>query len=183
MRNNSKGPLTINIGIVCAPSAGIADSSIFTTAYEFYNTTLKHYFRTAYADEAVAIDGGAAGPGWVRTGDNFVGYFPGSTSPGADVCRFYTHGANSHFYTVEVAECTSLKDPSSGWDFEGLAFRIVKPTSNSCPDGTVPVHRLYNNRFMFTDSNHRFTTKQENIAPMQADGWLYEGIGFCAVAN
>jgi hypothetical protein len=180
VRNASMQGLPFNVGIVCTATA---NSSVLTTAFEFYNTTLKHYFRTAYVEEALAIDGGAAGPGWVRTGDNFVGYLPGSNSPGADVCRFYTHGANSHFYTVEVPECTSLKDPNSGWDFEGLAFRIVKPVGGGCPDGTIPVHRLYNNRFMFTDSNHRFTTQSTNIAPMEAEGWIYEGIGFCAVAN
>jgi len=180
VHNASKQPLPFNVAVVCAP---LPNSTAFTTVFEFYNTTLKHYFRTAYVEEALAIDGGAAGPGWERTGDNFVGYLPGSDSPGADVCRFYTHGANSHFYTVEVPECTSLKDPNSGWNFEGLAFRIVKPTGDNCPAGTVPVHRLYNNRFMFTDSNHRFTTQSANIAPMQADGWLYEGVGFCAVAN
>jgi len=183
IRNNAKEPLAANVGLVCINSASLPDSSVYTTAYEFYNTDLKHYFRTAYAEEAAAIDAGAAGPGWVRTGDNFVGYFPQTASPGADVCRFYTHGANSHFYTVEVPECTSLQDPSSGWSFEGLAFRIVKPENGTCPDGTVPVQRLYNNRFAFTDSNHRFTTHVMDIPTMQADGWLLEGVGFCAVAN
>ena len=36
--------------------------------FEFYNIDLKHYFVTAVAAEANAIDNGSAGPGWVRTG-------------------------------------------------------------------------------------------------------------------
>ena len=29
--------------------------------------------------------------------------------------------------------------------------------------GAIPVYRLYNNRFAFTDSNHRFTTQSANV--------------------
>jgi YVTN family beta-propeller protein len=46
----------------------VIDSSIVV---EFYNTHLDNYFLTANADEANAIDGGSAGPGWVRTGNVF----------------------------------------------------------------------------------------------------------------
>jgi hypothetical protein len=42
------------------------------------------------------------------------------------------------------------------------------------------VHRIYNNRFAFNDSNHRFTTRLQEVAPMQALGWRYEGVAFCA---
>ena len=36
---------------------------------EFYNANLDHYFLTADANEAAAIDNGSAGPGWSRTGN------------------------------------------------------------------------------------------------------------------
>jgi hypothetical protein len=49
--------------------------------FECYDTTLRHFFRTADAAEASAIDNGAAGPGWVRTGLNFNVY-PAGTGPG-----------------------------------------------------------------------------------------------------
>ena len=93
---------------------------------------------------------------------------------------FYTFGANSHFYTVEIPECIALQDPTSGWEFEGLSFRIVKPELGTCPVATVPVHRLYNNRFMFNDSNHRFTTSLAASDALVAQGWRYEGVAFCA---
>jgi hypothetical protein len=181
--NDSQVAFTMNVAAVCAPTGAGGGGPSTTTVFEFYNTNLKHYFRTANATEATAIDGGSAGPGWVRTGDNFTAYPASSVSPGADVCRFYTFGANSHFYTVEVPECLSLQNPASGWVYEGLSFRIGKPTGGACDSGTIPVHRLYNNRFAFNDSNHRFTTVFDNVAAMQALGWLYEGVAFCAVAS
>ncbi len=164
------------VGAICAqPTPGV------TLVYEFYNTGLRHYFRTASAEEAAAIDRGSAGPGWIRTGDNFYAYNAGSNSPGLDVCRFYTFGANSHFYTAFANECAGLKAPNSGWIYEGLSFRIPLPQGGACSAGTIPVYRLYNNRFQFTDSNHRFTTVLANIAPLQAQGWTYEGVVFCAL--
>ncbi|MEP7084904.1 MAG: hypothetical protein ABI854_09220, partial [Betaproteobacteria bacterium] len=174
------GDKSFAIGVICAPIAA-APAGMLTAVYEFYNQNLKHYFRTSSAAEAIGIDNGAAGPGWVRTGDNFTAYVAAGSAPGSDVCRFYTFGANSHFYTAFAAECNSLKAPASGWVFEGLSFRILLPTASECPVGTIPVYRLYNNRFAFTDSNHRFTTVFANIAPLQAQGWLYEGVAFCSL--
>ena len=173
--NYGPGATTANVAVVCAPpTAG------FVLVYEFYNTGLKHYFRTSSAAEAAGVDNGSAGPNWIRTGDNFYAYLPGSTSPGSDVCRFYTFGANSHFYTAFANECAGLKAPNSGWVYEGLSFRIPLPSGTSCIAGTKPVYRLYNNRFAFTDSNHRFTTDFANVAPLQNQGWSYEGVAFCA---
>jgi len=173
------GSVHFAAGAICIPVGATAPGSS-VTVYEFYNTNLKHFFRTSSATEATAIDGGSAGPGWQRTGDNFVALAPGFGDVGNDVCRFYTFGANSHFYTAFADECEGLKSPASGWVYESLAYRIELPAGNSCREGTVPVHRLYNNRFMFNDSNHRFTTLVANIAPLEAQGWIYEGVAFCA---
>src|SRR5881628_3816472 len=98
--------------------------------FEYYNTTLKHFFRTADGAEATAIDGGAAGPGWLRTGINFIAFAAGN-GPGNDVCRFYNPVANTHFFTADPAECAQVKlDP--GWRYEGLSFRIQVPTAGTC---------------------------------------------------
>lgn len=40
-----------------------------------------------------------------------------------------------------------LKQPGSGWTYEGIAFRALVPTKSSCYPGTTPVWRLYNDRF------------------------------------
>src|SRR5438094_9976948 len=77
------------IGCLCC----IASASLAADVVEFYNSTLDNYFITADPTEAAAVDAGAAGPGWSRTGFNFS-----SGGPTA-VCRFYgsvTPGPNSH---------------------------------------------------------------------------------------
>ena len=171
----------MTVGLVCAQAANVTAGTL-VTVYEFYNTVLKHYFRTSSPTEAAGVDLGSAGPNWVRTGDNFTAYVAGNVAPGSDVCRFYTFGANSHFYTAFASECSGLKAPNSGWVYEGLPFHIQLPASNgTCPTGTIKVHRLYNNRFAQNDSNHRFTTVFPEIASLQAQGWQYEGVAFCSL--
>ena len=175
--NYGPGLATARVAAVCAPLA-----QTYAVVYEFFNSTLKHYFRTANVAEAAAIDNGAAGTGWIRTGDNFYAYPGGmSTAPGSDVCRFYSPRSNSHFYTAFTSECASLKAPGSGWNYEGLSFHIPTPSSNACATGTKPVYRLYNNRAQLNDTNHRFTSDFENVAPLQRTGWTYEGVAFCAL--
>ena len=50
----------------------------------------------------------------------------------------------------------------------------------SCRAGTIGVYRAYNNRFAFKDSNHRHTTELSTYNSMLAQGWVGEGIVFCA---
>lgn len=146
-------------------------------AIEFYNSNLNHYFITAEAAEAAAIDSGSAGPGWSRTMESFK-------SGGPDrVCRFYGTpgvGPNSHFYTIVTPECTQVKlDP--GWHFESYDFSGWPTNANgSCPEGTQAVKRVYNNRAAFNDSNHRYTTSDALYNQMLTLGWSGEGIVFCA---
>ncbi|RFC32027.1 MAG: delta-60 repeat domain-containing protein [Candidatus Nitrotoga sp. MKT] len=156
-----------------------------TPIVEFYNTHLDHYFITADANEAAGIDGGSAGPGWIRTGNSFKS---GGSTP---VCRFYgsqVPGPNSHFYTVAGAECDGLKQlqaitPSTQkrWNFESLDFISTPPTNGTCPTGTTPVYRAYNNGFARgVDSNHRFSSDAAAIQEVVARGWINEGVAMCA---
>jgi Repeat of unknown function (DUF5648) len=168
-------------GLICA--ANTLPTPVATTlVIEFYNSNLRHYFRTSSLTEAAAIDAGQAGLGWARTTDNFRAYVAGSGGPGYDVCRFYTFGANSHFYTANAQECNLLKAPGTGWVFEGNSFNIEVTFGSSCPAGRVPVYRAYNNRGgQLQDANHRFTTHQTAINDLVLNGWTYEGIAFCAL--
>jgi len=154
---------------------------------EFYNTPLDNYFITADRTEATAVDNGAAGPGWSRTGNLF-------TSGGsAQVCRFYgslSPGPNSHFYTANTAECDALRalqatTPASQprWNFESFDF-LTTPSVGACPEGSVPVYRAYNNGpARGVDSNHRITSSEAGIAEVVARGWISEGIVMCAPAS
>jgi len=174
-----------------ANSAAATNGScnVANAVVEFYNTDLDHYFITADANEAAAIDNGSAGPGWSRTGNSFRS--GGNTS----VCRFYgslSPGPNSHFYTVDAAECAGLKqlqastpDTEKRWNFESLDFVSTPPVTGGingiCPSGTAPVYRAYNNGFaQGIDSNHRITSSLTAIQQVVDRGWINEGVVMCA---
>ena len=157
---------------------------------EFYNTTLKHYVLITDPAEAAAIDQGAAGPGWERTGGTLAAYSaPGDAAGLVPVCRFYgsiSPGPNSHFFTADPAECAAVKlDP--GWHYEGIAFYIQLPANRLCANPLKPVWRAYNNGFRpppgFNDGNHRFSTDHTAIEQLVAQGWTDEGIVFCATGG
>jgi len=192
-----------------AVAAGTSPASVAVTAgltgapnmvVEFYHAALDHYFLTADPAEMVGIDNGAAGPGWARTGLGFDAYTLGSgVGEKAAVCRFYGDarldadgariGPNSHFYTANAFECESVKT-SPGWMYETLAFAVSLPIEGICergggaptiltPDTLRPVYRAYNNRYMFNDSNHRYTTDIAVYQAMISQGWVGEGVVFC----
>lgn len=165
----------------------ISVSAAITSAVvtEFYNTSLDNYFITADSGEAAAIDNGSAGPGWLRTGNTFKS---GGSTP---VCRFYgsmSPGPNSHFYTVDPGECAGLKQQQAStpatqkrWNYESLDFVSTPLTSGTCPAGTQPIYRAYNNGFARgVDSNHRITSSPTAIQEVVDRGWGSEGVVMCA---
>ena len=163
---------------------------------EFYNLVLRHYFITASAAEKQDLDTGVH-PGWVRTGESFKAFAPGSSAGGTinPACRFYSDpenpewgGVDSHFHSADAGECLSVfrKYASGFWMFESdNVFQINLPdtATGTCPGGTIPVYRLWNQR---ADSNHRYTTRAAIKAEMLAAGYVAEGYGadgvvMCAV--
>ena len=190
---NGGNLLALGYGLPGAFLTRVRVADVAAAVIEFYNTLLNHYFITADPAEQAGIDAGAAGPGWTRTGFGFRAYalalgVPVGQSP---VCRFYgsvainpatgtRRGPNSHFYTVEPAECAAVQtDP--GWVLEGFAFYIRQPGAGGvCGAGTVPVFRSYNNRALANDSNHRYTTDSGVYQLMRSMGWTAEGVVFCA---
>jgi hypothetical protein len=155
---------------------------------EYYNVHLGHYFMTVDPSEMDSLDRGRAGPGWVRTGfgflacENALGILCTGLQS-ATVRRFYGTpglGPNSHFYTADPAEAAGLDRPGTGWTFEKIAFFTAVPDAGGhCAFGT-PVHRLYNQRAAFNDSNHRYLTSDSERARMVAQGWYDEGVRFCS---
>ncbi|MBR0565132.1 S8 family peptidase [Azoarcus sp. L1K30] len=149
--------------------------------YEFYNSDLEHYFRTGSKAEAALINGGSAGPGWYDTLDYFYAWSNGAEGA-LPVCRFYGTpgvGPNSHFYTADAKECEQVKhDP--GWTYEGIAFYARLPENGACRQGERPVYRAYNNRWMYNDSNHRYTTDFDAYQALVASGWAAEGVALCS---
>jgi len=164
---------------------------------EFYHPDLDHYFMTATDEEATAIDQGAAGPGWIRTGEQFTAWSLGGGGDQrelADVCRFYGSlkpGPNSHFYSASASECKFLMDlqelvpdDKPRWNLEGYAFTVPPAAPDDqlpCPETAIPVYRAYNDGFYRgEDSNHRYMTNPDLMTEMVAKGWIEEGVVFCS---
>ena len=111
-------------------------------AVEYSNAALGHYFVTAFSDEIAFLDGGAFAGAWKRTGETF------KTGGAAAVCRFYgmpPKGPDSHFFTVDAAECEHVVTTWQAWTYEAHAFATTPPIAGACPAGLVAVRRFYNN--------------------------------------
>ena len=166
----------------------------FTHVTEFYHAGLDHYFITGDEGEKYFVRSGGAGAGWTETGLGFWAWSPGWQSASAYVCRYYgdpVRGPNSHFYSASTKECRGLldlqqktPDTQARWNSEGYAFKVAVPVSFRCPENLLPVHRAYNNGFARgIDSNHRYVLDSALLSPLQALGWISEGIVFCVPAG
>jgi hypothetical protein len=150
-------------------------------AVEYYNASLDHFFITAEPAEAAMLDAGTLVPGWQRTHDAFKVY-PAAAGAGLPACRFFGTpplGPNSHFFTIDAAECAKVK-ANPLWTFEGVAFAADPPLAADCPPSRIPVVRLYNNG-MGGQANHRYVTSRSDARAMQAAGWIVEGPVFCTL--
>jgi hypothetical protein len=170
----------------------------YVNTADFPSSPGGHFFYSSDRAEQSAVDHGSAGA-FVRTGRSFL---IGGSSP---VCRFYGSvrpGPNSHFFTVDADECNALKaaqvvpTPTTvqQWNYEGIAYSttpvsIAADGTRSCPAGTLPLYRAYNNAFPASgprnpwDSNHRFTLVREDVTTLVALGWRDEGIVFCTAGQ
>ena len=156
-----------------------------TDVQEYVNDLTGHYFLVSEAYEKQFIDSGSAGPGWHPTGHRFSAYAVTSTrlvpvSRGSPVCRFYAGGPNTHFFTASTYECDLLRTNGWGWTYEGIHFRAETPVNGVCASGLAPISRLYNNRFQFNDSNHRYVAEPALRDGMVRQGWTDEGVVFCS---
>jgi hypothetical protein len=146
-------------------------------AVEFFDGKNGHFFVTASTAEIAALDAGAFGGAWQRTGQVFnVG---GSNA----VCRFYgmpPKGPDSHFFTVDPTECAAVMTQFAAWTFEGHAFAMAPAVNGQCPAGLTPVNRFFNNPGVAGEINHRFTVTQATFDQTAAMGWINEGVVMCA---
>ncbi|HSQ81399.1 MAG TPA: hypothetical protein VLU54_09740 [Casimicrobiaceae bacterium] len=164
--------------------AGGWESAAKSSAVEFYNAALDHYFMTADSSEIGDLDHGVHA-GWTRTGYTFaVGT---QDHPYADpVCRFYglpSAGLDSHFYSANSGECEEVKARfGNAWALESAdVFAVALPdtVTGECPPHTEPVYRLWNTR---KDSNHRYVTDLSVRESMLQRGFVAEGYGVHGVA-
>jgi hypothetical protein len=176
--SNLTGAVTTVSSLTFDCTTGVVASATSNVAVEYYYASWDNYFVTAAPDEIAALDSGAFGGVWARTGQSFKVWTDASSGARA-TCRFLTTvyaPKSAHFYTPYRFECAELQvDPA--WQYEGIAFYIALPDSNGlCAVGTVPLYRLYNNA-MGGAPNHRFTTSLDTLNQMVAAGWTFEGDG------
>lgn len=146
-------------------------------AVEYVHKQTGHYFMTALKVEIDALDAGAFGGVWVRTGETI------KVGGNVGVCRFYgmpPKGPSSHFFTADPVECKKVMVDFDAWTFEQHAFAIFAAPNGSCPPGLVAVRRFYNNPAAGADVNHRYVVTSAIAAQMNAAGWIDEGIVMCA---
>src|SRR5690606_32674359 len=175
----------------------IAEVPSTIPAYSMYlSYSILHYFLTA--DEAKRDEVLDTNFGYILD-DGFNVWPADGPAPSAakPVCSFFSnvfgwHIYESHFYTADEEECNFLQSFDSGWEYEGVAFQALVPIDGSCPTGTTPVWRLYNNEGHRNTSNHRYVTSHETYQamiankvlfidpPENAEGWIGEGVAFCS---
>jgi hypothetical protein len=177
--------------VVAGPQpAGAGDPAATPlTAIEYHHPLFDHYFVTASAHEIQALNSGQFS-GWVPTGFSFPVLPPELAQAGtAPVCRFFggpIPDRVSHFYSSSESECDEVLQRFPSWMLESRnVFRVHTPdATGSCPAGSRPVRRLYNQR---EDANHRYTDDDIVAAEMELKGYVPEGYGsgafptaFCA---
>jgi hypothetical protein len=143
---------------------------------EYENSITGRHVWIQDVEEMLAIDSGAAGPGWRKNGHTFATV--DATNPAlVDVCRFYAPSLNSHFITANATECAALKANGGPWIFEKVAFKVYPATHAACPD---PVYRLRNDNHVAQNTSvHRFTWDPYVRSRLLVAGWVEEGIAFC----
>jgi hypothetical protein len=166
------------LGLFSLPTGSSWAQAVATPAtasvVEYYYAAADEYFISADPAEISALDNNRF-PGWVRTGLGF-GAYATATTGASPVCRFFIPPA-SHFYSASPAECalTQQRFPSLVYESPNV-FYIALPdvVTGACPEGTIPVYRLFDNR---ADPNHRYTTSTAIVDQMRAKGWIPEGYG------
>ena len=162
-------------------------STLGINVYEYVNENTLRRVLLNDPIELDIVDRGRARSGWRRTG-LILSMLPAEYNGPyinqlVDICRFYAPSVNSHFFNSNAFECSLLKEPGTGWIFERVAFKADPPVNGVCPTmSPIPVYRYYNNRAAFGDTAHRYSPDRSLKTKLEADGWIDEGIGFCALS-
>jgi hypothetical protein len=173
------GTLTIAGQTFTVTQLGPAPATNSASLVEYYDGVDDDYFLTGDPAEQQALNAAAqAGAVWSMTGLSF------NSGGDASVYRFIyksPSGVNTHFYTVNTHEQSSLRANNPIWVQETpVAFYMKAANANqTCPFGYDPVYRAAH----IQTGSHRFATQQSAINQVLARGWTNEGVAFCAPAT
>ena len=170
------GTLTIGALTFTVTQLGPPPATGGVPIVEYHNSAADDYFITANTAEQQALDVAAqSGAVWSRTGMTF------KSGGSASVYRFIYQspsGVNTHFYTVNTNEQSSLLANNPIWVLEAPDAFYMTAAPTTCPARTVPVYRAAH----LQTGSHRFTTNQSAINEVLARGWTNEGVAMCAPA-
>jgi len=97
-----------------------------------------------------------------------------TSSPGAEVYRFFNTDNEKHFYTKDEFEANSILQNLPQYRLDGPAFKVANPENGP----VVDVYRLYNTQ----SGTHLFTidTNERDTVLATLDNFVYEGIAYQA---
>ncbi len=177
---------------------------------EYKNASLDHYFITAAPAEIDALDRGAHGGAWKRTGVSFIAWQIGEPPPGGQqqdpipddfmaTCRFFGTdryrpdgsriGPNSHFFTAIPSECDYVK---TAWPAMANDGNIYPAWSLEGIAFYIPVPGAEGcaagtrpihrmyNNGAGGSANHRISPTLEGMNLEGPNAWVYEGVVMCA---
>ncbi len=162
------------LGLSAALSAGFACAQT-VDVIEFYNTNLNHYFVTADAAEAEAIDAGAAGAGWVRTGQIFAAYNSALNATKArPICTIARLAAKAAKSVVSCFDSPAAPELPSAPDLptaRGAVCRFYASGPNS---------HFYTAKAAECDMLKQIEQSERALLPggFVYSGWSFEGIAF-----
>ena len=140
------------------------------------------YFITSNTAEKAALD--ARPDLFVRTGQKFS--VPAKNVYGNvfDVYRFFAPapGAQSHVFVTKSDYDLIVSLPNTGLVNEGAEFGMIRPdNAGTCPSWSpTKVYRSYRSSATVSQRNHRYSTSLAAHNAMLAQGWVNEGVVFCA---
>jgi hypothetical protein len=170
--------------LACVLSAATAAAQ-GVTVVEMRNALRDRYFLTADPAEVAALESGAVGPGWGRTGRTFGGIATAGNCPQCPpVTRYYNAALGSHFYTSNPAEMEWLRQPGSGWMLERIEFRQsqIYPVTPPGPCSNLGFHGWSVYRFYSPQSGHRYVGSGLRET-MRNKGWIDEGLALCLLSE
>jgi hypothetical protein len=158
------------------------NTHLSTEVVEYNIPSINKYFITGRTDEKAALD--ARPTVFVRTGQKFS--VPAKRSYGNvfDVYRFFAPapGAQSHVFVDQQDHDLIASLPNTGLVDEGPDFGSIKPdNSGTCPSWSpTKVYRSFHNTAAVGERNHRYSTSLATHNAMVTQGWVSEGVVFCA---
>ena len=183
-----KSTLTEPNGSMPGPTADIGftlrgeTAHLSTEVVEYNIPGANKYFITGRTDEKAALD--ARPTVFVRTGQKFS--VPAKKVYGNvfDVYRFFAPapGAQSHVFVDQQDHDLIASFPNTGLVDEGADFGSIKPdNSGACPSwAPTKVYRSFHNTAAVGERNHRYSTSLATHNAMVTQGWVNEGVVFCA---